>query len=157
MRGKTHNAASLFAAAIVFSFLNIDHKLMLLIGLFLGGYFPDIDIDTAKISKIFKDTSKVIRAFFGHREAFHSLLFPVAVYAAILIALPEALPFARGFLLGVVIHLFLDSFNKKGVPWLWPSKILRVRGPFKSNGVADTFLTTVFTFGAILVFAMSFL
>lgn len=94
-----------------------------------GGLWPDIDHHGSTIARlpgrrspltlVTRGVSWLIQRIFGHRGAFHSLLFG-AVQALVCYALLG--PWAgAAFFVGYLSHLALDdALTRTKVPWLWP-------------------------------------
>jgi len=99
----------------------------------IGGIAPDIDQPTAPFWRnlpIGGMFGKLIgRTLGGHRFLSHSLL-GLALFGfltkALLAFLHPIMPHVDvslvwwAFMIGMVSHLFMDSFTKEGVPWLLP-------------------------------------
>jgi inner membrane protein len=100
-------------------------------GAVLGSLFPDIDHQQSYISHKAPVASLAASTVFKHRGFLHSPVF--ILLAGILLTagsrtmlsgsqLLLANQFITGFLPGMLSHIILDSFNKQGIPWLWPYK-----------------------------------
>ncbi|MDQ8188629.1 metal-dependent hydrolase, partial [Pelagicoccus sp. SDUM812002] len=84
---------------------------------------PDIDRRTSAIGRMTLFVSETIERRFGHRTATHSLL-GMAFFAVL--AMPLALVQDSAFwyfVFGYATHIFLDTWNKEGVPLLWPNRL----------------------------------
>ena len=100
-------------------------------GAVIGSLFPDIDHSKSYISHKVPIASFAASTVFKHRGFLHSPLF-VILASVILTAgskdffygvqLQIASQFLAGFLSGMLSHIILDTFNKQGIPWLWPYK-----------------------------------
>lgn len=88
----------------------------------VGSVAPDIDLPTSKAAKSIGPASKVLSFFFGHRTFFHSPLIVVLLYFALNYFFPQYSIYTIAFLAGYCSHLFLDMFNKTGIPLLYPRK-----------------------------------
>lgn len=150
MRARTHFAFSAASSAVIIrllgdSFLQNDSGRVAFI--FASAFFsllPDIDLHTSKIGKSLLPASYLVESIFSHRGAIHSLAFAFGTYSLFYIS--GSIFLGAAFLTGYLSHLFLDALNHKGIPWLYPYQ-RRLRGPFKSGGVADASLL-----GASLLF-----
>lgn len=125
----------IFITHIIFSLCiySIFYKMDLLSILLLsfGSLFPDIDRSTSKLGRKFKFIEKI----FGHRKFFHSL-FGLLFFSALFYFLfdyvflqnisifPEdkstILHYTILFFFGYLSHIFLDSFNPKGILFFYP-------------------------------------
>lgn len=103
--------------------------IILIVFVLLGSLFPDIDHRNSKIGKKVKPLSILFNKFLGHRGIFHSWFLYNILYIAIFATYSMFAPaeyhyiyfFANtGFYIGCLSHLILDTFNKTGVPWLFP-------------------------------------
>jgi len=84
---------------------------------------PDIECTQSFLGRRFRITSHIASRIFGHRQALHSLVGAVAVCSIIFLAGRYLLPyFFYAALAGYLSHLFLDTLNPEGIPWLWPIK-----------------------------------
>lgn len=91
----------------------------------------------------------------GHRGPTHSLLFVgLALGAGWLLEHFSVLPFACPWWalgLGVLSHLFLDSFTEGGVRWFWPAKNRVAFLPLKTGGVLESAVILPALLGAIFL------
>lgn len=121
----------------------------------IGGLVPDIDHQDSKISRSnigTRLTSKIIVKFFRHRGVIHTPAF-LCLLAAALAAVCWAcsrfgFSFAwtllLGFVLGYLSHLFLDTFNRGGIMWLWPITKRRFHlASIRVNGGVESFITVI--------------
>jgi len=142
MKARTHDLAAITGLSIVVVMMPIMPTLSLsiviisLIANQLGGIAPDIDQPTAPFWR-----NLPVGGFFGrmitkmmggHRFITHSLLGVVAVGFLLHLLLAFFHPVMPNvqiefvwwaFMIGMVSHLFMDSFTKEGVPWLLPIPI----------------------------------
>lgn len=98
-------------------------------GALVGSLFPDIDHQRSYISHKVPVASLAASTVFKHRGFLHSPVF--ILLAGILLTagsgtmlsgsqLLLANQFLAGFIPGMLSHIILDTFNKQGIPWLWP-------------------------------------
>lgn len=141
MTGRTHDLAAFTALAAVVvvyppSSLTLSTFLLALLANQIGGVVPDVDQPTAPfwrnlpVGNIF---GKVFgRLSGGHRFLTHSILgliiFGLAVRAFLIFLQPllgrtDLEIVWLSFMIGMVSHLFLDSFTKEGIPLLLPLTI----------------------------------
>lgn len=100
-------------------------------GALVGSLFPDIDHQQSYISHKAPVASLAASTVFKHRGFLHSPVF-ILLAGMLLTAgsrtmlsgsqLLLANQFILGFIPGMLSHIILDSFNKQGIPWLWPYK-----------------------------------
>ena len=86
----------------------------------IGGLLPDIDIQTSKLGQHIKLLSAIIRELFGHRRLFHWAFLYIALFGMAAWQLPAYFQYTLFLFLGILSHLFLDLFNKVGIPFLNP-------------------------------------
>lgn len=100
-------------------------------GALVGALFPDIDHQQSYISHKAPVASLAVSTAFKHRGFLHSPVF--ILLAGILLTAGSrsmlsgsqmllANQFILGFIPGMLSHIILDTFNKQGIPWLWPYK-----------------------------------
>lgn len=138
MTGKTHIIGGIAAATAVTSLFGIYEPrsvtgLTIYGGAFLlpavvGALAPDIDHGNSKASNVnlfTKIASIFLRIVCGHRGVIHSPFF-LSILCVIGFVLTIIFPFPLvresifGFLIGYASHLFIDFFNKEGIPVLFP-------------------------------------
>lgn len=100
-------------------------------GAVLGSLFPDIDHQQSYISHKVPVASLAASTVFKHRGFLHSPVF-ILLAGILLTAGSRTMlsgsqllltnQFIAGFLPGMMSHIILDTFNKQGIPWLWPYK-----------------------------------
>ena len=138
MKARTHDLAAITGLTLVVVLvppqpLSLATILVALLANQLGGIAPDIDQPTAPfwrnlpIGGFFGKF--VARMMGGHRFITHSLLGVALVGFLINLLLGVLHPIMPNvqteyvwwaFMIGMVSHLFMDSFTKEGVPWLLP-------------------------------------
>ena len=119
MQKYTH----LLFALLFFLLLNqyFHFPLYLAVFAFIGAAIPDLDL---KIRKM-------------HRKIFHNLWFLVIVIFVLLEAAVFDQKVAIVFSLGFISHLVADSLTHMGIMPLWPIKIPKFNGPFRTGGLGE--------------------
>jgi len=140
---KTHLVVSLLFALILFPFFSLDKGVFLVVFI-IGALLPDIDTQTSFIGKKFK----IFGWLFLHRGIFHSI-WMLILLTGILWAFETNLALAFG--LGYFSHLMLDSLNHAGIRPFHPLLKTRIKGYFKTNGIAEK---TIFIFSLVLCFVI---
>ena len=79
---------------------------------------PDIDIEGSKVHNKAGIVGKGVTSIFSHRGFIHTPILYVVLYALMSMVLPQAI--CLGFLIGTISHLVLDTFNYKGIMWMYP-------------------------------------
>lgn len=140
MTSRTHDLATftalniLFVTGVISLFYSVSLATVIVaIGVcFLGGITPDIDQPTSAFwHKLPAGTilGKLVKPFLGaHRHLSHSILGLIVfgwVAKTLLVLASHSLLVDMnivwlGFMLGLVVHLIMDSFTHDGVPWLFP-------------------------------------
>lgn len=100
-------------------------------GAVIGSLFPDIDHRQSYIAHKAPVASLAASTVFKHRGFLHSPVF-ILLAGILLTAGSRTMmsgsqlllmnQFITGFLPGMLSHIILDTFNKQGIPWLWPYK-----------------------------------
>jgi len=116
-------------------------------GALIGALFPDIDHRQSYISHKAPVASFAASTVFKHRGFLHSPLFILLAAGALTAGsrtmltgaqLQMASMFLSGFIPGMISHIVLDTFNKQGIPWLWPySKRFRLLS-IRTDGIMET-------------------
>ena len=142
MTYKTHFIGGICAVVVVSTVTPIEN-LPLVAGIgAVSALIPDIDIDSSKLGRKLGGISTIIESTFGHRGFIHT---PI-LYALLSLLLSFVLPMSvvYGFLIGTLSHLVLDSFNYKGIMWLYPLTKKRFHiMSIKTRGFGE-FIFTVF-------------
>lgn len=123
-------------------------------GAILGSLFPDIDHKQSYISHKAPVASFAASTVFKHRGFLHSPAF--ILLAGILLtagnrallsgsALQMAGFFITGFISGILSHIILDTFNKQGIPWLWPYKKRFRLLSIKTDSIMETAFAVILT------------
>ena len=127
---------------------------ILLGGSLIGSIFPDIDHKNSYIGRKVKTVSKAINKFAGHRKLFHAPLVYLLLYSMSLGFITDKLLIfgVKGLFLGILSHLFLDSFTVGGLPWFYPlSKKKFSLAKIKTNSRGEDMLCGILTFINILI------
>jgi inner membrane protein len=130
---RTHFVVALFLFLMVYRYFSN----IFLFGLFLlfATLFVDIDSSKSKMGKII--FFRPLQLIFSHRGIFHSLVFGVFVSSLIFVFNSSA---GFGFLLGYLLHLFLDCFSLSGVRLFWPFSRKKIKGFVKTGGIFEEIL-----------------
>lgn len=123
-------------------------------GAVIGSLFPDIDHQQSYISHKAPVASLAVSTMFKHRGFLHSPVF--ILLAGILLTagsramlsgsqLQMANQFIIGFIPGMLSHIILDTFNKQGIPWLWPYKKRFRLLPIRTDSIMETAFAIVLT------------
>lgn len=99
---------------------DINASSSILAGCAIGSLFPDLDIPNSTISKYIPIIPNIINKMFGHRNFFHSPIFLLLLYFLLSYFFPKHIFLIYGFIIGFISHLLLDTFNKGGIPLLYP-------------------------------------
>ncbi|EKD64737.1 MAG: TcpI [uncultured bacterium] len=140
MTGRTHDLAAFTALTYTVATqplqeMSLATAIVAFSANMIGGLAPDIDQPTGALWNRVrggKIASRFITPFLGgHRFISHSILgiflfgFVVGkfleVSSSVLIVEMDVVWWA--FMIGFVSHLVMDTFNKEGVPWLFPIPI----------------------------------
>ena len=123
MKGTTH-----LAAGVAVALLMADKGVAPAAAIIAGSVLPDIDSPKSLVGRHWPIIPKLL----PHRTITHSFLF----YAAAYLVTPH-------LALGILIHIFLDMLNPKGLKFFWPCGV-SIRVPIISkylpqDGVFDRF------------------
>lgn len=119
MKKYTH----LIFALLLFLMLNFifRYPIYLCIFAFIGAMIPDLDLNFGKL----------------HRCLFHNLWFLIIVlflgFNFHLIDNTIAIVISMGF----ISHLLIDGVTPSGIYFLWPIKIFKIKGPFKTGSLNE--------------------
>lgn len=130
---------------------------------------PDIDLSTSEYGRKYPIFSKI----FTHRGRTHTLLFPAILFVILEIcgvmsvasqdkpaqlAFGILTPMLFGSFIGWVIHIIVDSFNRKGVPIFWPLTSDKYHIPFmkfKSNNKKHEFVFLCLWIGGLVCLCLT--
>jgi membrane-bound metal-dependent hydrolase YbcI (DUF457 family) len=76
-----------------------------------------------------------------HRTMTHNILVPVLLW----FFLGMGNPIAIGVGAGWALHILADCLTVSGVPLLWPSTRLHIRGPLTTGGLGESLVLILFT------------
>lgn len=155
MNYRTHICGGFAIGTVTVATLGISNlgivESGLLIGASLiGSLLPDID---KKGTYIYNRVPFIgwFAKMTGHRTLFHAPLI-YTLLAIILGFLLGINPIIIGLYLGIMSHIVLDTFNYKGIPWLFPifkKKFHLAR--IKAGGFTDTLVGVICFLLAIVV------
>ena len=118
MTYKTHFVGGICAAGIVGAVMPIENIAVVAGVSAFSALLPDIDIEGSKVNNKAGIVGKGVTSIFSHRGFIHTPILYVVLYALMSMVLPQAI--CLGFLIGTMSHLILDTFNYKGIMWLYP-------------------------------------
>lgn len=118
---QTHLGGGLLGAGLAAGLIQTDLKaypIILLAGV-MGAALPDVDMAGSRSAGLFPVAGQVSGRVLRHRSITHSLLTGGLLFMGLsYFGASQGVVLAA--LLGFLSHLILDSFNPKGIPWLWP-------------------------------------
>lgn len=139
---KTHLAITLFFVLILLE--SIQSKTLFIAVALVSTLIPDIDSKFSSLGK--KKIFRVLQFFIKHRGILHSFTFLMIITLIFILFYPIlALP----FFLGYGLHLFADSFTKRGILPFYPLK-KRFSGNIRVGSFTDITLFLVFAFFDLL-------
>lgn len=128
MTGKTHlafgTAIGIVCASHYFLYDNgtLPNSLLFLGAAMIGSLFPDLDSPKSIINQK-NPTRNIINKLFGHRGFIHSPIFIILLSFLLFFLTNKANItdiWVYGLAIGFISHIFLDMFNKAGIPLLYP-------------------------------------
>lgn len=126
MKGNTHLLGGIVTAGTLALLSNIEtpsfYQAILSVACIAGSLFPDIDLPNSKAGTKTLGLSHLINRVFGHRTFFHSPMLVICILSLTQLFAPQWTQIAMAFSAGICSHLFLDMFNKSGIPLFWPHK-----------------------------------
>ncbi len=149
MLTRTHLAITLFFVLIFISY--IENKAVFVVVAFLATLIPDIDSKYSKSGN--KKTFRLLQFFVNHRGFFHSYIFLLLITLFFALFIP-VLAFA--FFLGYSVHLFTDSFTKKGIQPFYPYK-KTLSGSIRTGGRIEIIVFTFFVLADLFLIAFKIL
>jgi inner membrane protein len=121
MMGITHMVFSATAASLI---LGTANPAVVVVAA-SAGLFPDIDVSTSTVGRIFPWVSSWFERRFPHRSCTHSLLatgiVAAVVYSIVFILKGRCVHLAHAITIGYFFGWFADVFTKSGVEMLWPA------------------------------------
>lgn len=161
----THSIGGLGAGMAVLSLMEgLDEisKVTIVSGAIFGSLLPDIDHTKSFMGRKAPIVSHVVAATFKHRGFLHTPVFIIISAVFLFVAAPLITNvdisrtfsfFTKGLIPGMVTHILLDSFNKGGIPWLWPVTDKRFRLlSIKTDSVLESVFSLGLSFIIIFVF-----
>lgn len=171
MIARTHDLAAITALSIAILLVSahpitLSTLIFAIIANLVGGIVPDIDQPTAPfwrnlpIGNVFgKVFSKMTG---GHRFVTHSILgvliigylfFVLLNFISPIIGSVEVNVVWWAFMIGILSHLIMDTFNKEGVPWLLPIPIKIGFLPIKALRIeTDSWVENWVIFPGLIIF-----
>ena len=142
MTYKTHFIGGICAAALTSTIMPVDSVVLTTVVSAVSALIPDLDIEDSKLGRKAGVVSKGISRAFGHRGFFHTPILYIVLYVLMNMFLPTFV--SLGFLIGTMSHLILDSFNYKGIMWLYPlTKRHYHIASIKTRGLGETMFLIV--------------
>ena len=118
MTYKTHFVGGACAPIMLGAVMPIENIAVVSIVSAFSALLPDIDIEGSKVNNKAGIVGKGVSSVFSHRGFIHTPILYVLLYALMSMVLPQAI--CLGFLIGTISHLVLDTFNYKGIMWMYP-------------------------------------
>lgn len=118
MTYKTHFIGGVCAPIMLSAVMPIENIAVVGAVSAFSALIPDIDIEGSKINNKAGVVGKGVSAVSKHRGFIHTPILYIVLYALMSMVLPQAI--CMGFLIGTMSHLVLDTFNYKGIMWLYP-------------------------------------
>lgn len=118
MTYKTHFIGGVCAPIILSAVMPIENIAVVTGVSAFSALLPDIDIEGSKVHNKAGIVGKGVTSIFSHRGFIHTPILYVVLYALMSMVLPQAI--CLGFLIGTISHLVLDTFNYKGIMWMYP-------------------------------------
>ena len=118
MTYKTHFVGGICATALTSMVVPMDNMVVVGAVSAFSALIPDIDIEGSKVNNKAGIVGKGVSSVFSHRGFIHTPILYIAFYFLMSMVLPQAI--CLGFLIGTLSHLVLDTFNYKGIMWLYP-------------------------------------
>lgn len=138
MTGTTHLFFGISTAFI--DICTSSHTEAFLFGSIIGSLLPDIDTPNSIVGASVPAISQWLNTTFGHRKAIHSPF--VLLLLCIAARYSESM---AGLAFGYAGHLFLDLFNRGGIPLFYPlSKKNFHLSKMRYNSKAAGYITQAF-------------
>ncbi|MBD3309935.1 hypothetical protein GF351_01815 [Candidatus Woesearchaeota archaeon] len=154
MMGKTHMAFGLFLGLLCLPLLQPRNSLLFLSLAVFAALIPDIDSPDSKLGRKVVPLSHIFKFVFGHRGFFHSIFFPVLMFAGVLgIAFysQAGYVYAYAVLIGALSHIFIDAITIEGVNLLSPVSRFRVAGFIKTNSLMELAVFVFLTVSCVVI------
>ncbi|MBO3463595.1 metal-dependent hydrolase [Aetokthonos hydrillicola Thurmond2011] len=129
-----------------------------------AGLFPDIDVSTSTVGRMFPWIANWFERRFPHRSCTHSLLATAIVaavtYAIVFVFRGRFLQVAHAITMGYFFGWFADVFTKSGVEMLWPAPERYVcpsnrNFRIKTGSRVETGILVVLVILAVFIFNMN--
>ena len=127
---------------------------------YVGSLFPDIDMKSSYISKIFPKIYKYFGSKFRHRGITHSLIylyFLCSIFNVIVKCSENNIVFIclfSGFIVGYASHLCLDLLTKEGIELFYPISINFSILPIKTSSKSEKIFCKILNF--IFIFLLGY-
>ena len=118
MTYKTHFIGGVCAPIMLSAVMPIENIAVVAGVSAFSALLPDIDIEGSKVHNKAGIVGKGVTSIFSHRGFIHTPILYVVLYALMSMVLPQAI--CLGFLIGTISHLVLDTFNYRGIMWMYP-------------------------------------
>ena len=118
MTYKTHFVGGACVPIMLGAVMPIENIAVVSVVSAFSALLPDIDIEGSKVNNKAGIVGKGVSSVFSHRGFIHTPILYVVLYALMSMVLPQVI--CLGFLIGTISHLVLDTFNYKGIMWLYP-------------------------------------
>lgn len=171
MIARTHDLAAITALGVMLvvmpvQTITLSTAIIAVLANLIGGILPDIDQPTAPFWRNLPVGRYFGRIFDkmigGHRFLTHSIIGMALIsylFYLLLIFLHPIMGSANlniiwwAFMIGLLSHLIIDSFNKEGVPWLLPIPVKFGFPPIKAwRIVTDGKVEDYVIFPGLLIF-----
>lgn len=130
----------------------------------IAGLFPDIDVSSSPVGKVFPWISSLFEKKMPHRSCTHSVLasaiVAIAVYGINFLVSDRFVNLAHAVTIGYFFGWFADLFTRSGVEMFFPSRVRWVcpgnrNLRLKTGSSAEYFILVVFTVIALLIFNLN--
>ena len=118
MTYKTHFIGGVCAPIMLSAVMPIENIAVVAGVSAFSALLPDIDIEGSKVHNKAGIVGKGVTSIFSHRGFIHTPIIYIVLYYLMSMVLPQVI--CLGFLIGTLSHLVLDTFNYKGIMWLYP-------------------------------------
>ena len=152
MRWETHVLFAIFIGVVGVREGYFETSFVLLVGLLLGAFLPDIDNVRSQIGWRTRPVSDFFQKFFGHRGVTHSFtgFFGFVVLIG-LISIAVARELFLPFFFGYLSHILMDGLTPMGLYPFYPLKI-KLAGPIKTDSRGERVFFTLILFLSLYLF-----
>lgn len=151
MTYKTHFVGGICATALTSVVMPIENMVVVGAVSAFSALLPDIDIEGSKVNNKAGILGKGVSAVSTHRGFIHTPILYIVLYFLMSMVVPQSI--CLGFLIGTLSHLLLDTFNYKGIMWLYP---LTKKHYHIASIKTRTFGETAFMIAMIVISAILF-